>query len=131
MQLCFSELILCRQLVFSHQQSLLKSLKEEVDCAMALHLVLVLLFYQETKCIIHIPGKFIPNMISFLHDHLSLNIYDKLIECQHLISVQWKSRQSTTTGGEEEALSQDKDISESSIQELIKDLKQVVITLKS
>ncbi len=115
--------------MFSHQQSLLKSLKEEKDCAMALHLILVLLFYQETKSIIHIPGKFIPTMISFLHDHLSSSVYDKVIKCQHLISAQWKLRQSTSGHGHNgevlgEATSEDK---ESSIEILIHDLKQVVM----
>ena len=118
--------------MFSHQQSLLKSLKEEVDSAMALHLILVLLFYDQTKCIVHIPGKFIPNMISFLHGHLSLDIYDKIVECQHLISTQWKLRQSVSGGTPmEEAASEEKDITESSIQKLIHDLKQVVMTPKS
>ena len=121
-----------RQLILSHQLSLLKSLDEEEDGAMALHLVLVLLFHQETKSIVHIPGRFIPTMISFLHDRLPMNIYEKLSECQHLISVQWKLQQSTdhkikSKENTDAAIAKDENITESSIHKLIHDLKKFVM----
>lgn len=122
-----------RQLTFSHQQSLLKSLEEEEDSAMALHLVLVLLFYQETKSIIHIPGKFIPTMISFLHDHLSLEVYEKLVECQRLVSAQWKLQQHTSKNGDGdfEALDGHTADTKDTIHILIHDLKQLVMKANS
>lgn len=79
-----------RQLIFSHRQSLLRSLKEEQDPAMALHIILVLLFQQKTNCILHIPGKFIPTLISFLSDHVPSKEHMKLAKCQRLISAKWK-----------------------------------------
>ena len=137
-----------RQLIFSHQQSLVKSLKDEQDHAMALHIISVLLFHRETSCIIHLPGKFIPTMISFLSSSLSKEEHGKLLECQHLISAKWKAKQLTSdkTGDINEETGQGSQMSESTppdnstaalseplaeselvINGLIKDLKQLVV----
>lgn len=134
-----------RQLIFSHQQSLVKSLEDELDHAMALHIVAVLLFHRETSCIIHLPGKFIPTVISFLSSSLSKEKHDKLLECQHLISAEWKAKQLTSykagdineeTGQETQTSDRepsdndtaaDSAESELVISGLIKDLKQLVI----
>jgi len=82
---------ICRQLVFSHRQSLLESLKEEEDYAMALHLVVVLLFRRTTNTIIHYPGRLISAIISFLSSHLPRKEHEKLVDCHQLISERWKS----------------------------------------
>ena len=87
--------------MFSHQQSLRKSLLEEKYPAMALHLILVLLFQQETGSIIHVPGKFIPTMISFLRQHLPRKEHGKLVKCQDLITSKWKAGEVSESEGEQ------------------------------
>lgn len=76
-----------RQLLFSHQQSLFATLKEEKEPAMALHLVAVLLFQRYTNCIIHAPGRLVPNIISFLSNHMNDTEYAKLTDFQRLVML--------------------------------------------
>ena len=52
---------------------------------------MVLLFYQNTSHIIHIPGKFVPNMISCLSKYVPDQVYKQLMKCQKLITSQWKA----------------------------------------
>lgn len=101
---------------------------------MALHLLLVLLFQQETGFIIHVPGKFIPTLISFLHQHLPRKEHEKLVKCQHLISAKWKARQASETedaqpsqeSGPLSAVASDTS-EEDSLEALIEDLKCLVV----
>lgn len=79
-----------RQLIFSHQQSLVESLREEQEPAMVLHLVVVLLFQQHTNCIIHLPGKLVPSIIAFLSSRLSETERSKLRTFQELVMLQLK-----------------------------------------
>lgn len=79
-----------RQLLFSHQQSLLAALKEEKEPAMALHLTSVLLFQRCTNCIIHAPGRLVPSIISFLSKHMSDPEYVILTDFQRLVILHLK-----------------------------------------
>lgn len=126
-------LLYYRQLLFSHRQSLKRNLIEEEDYAMALHLIVVLLFQQETGSIVHMPGKFVPTMISFLSPFVPKREHEKLVECQRLISARWKSDQVSNdadkcSSGEKVpqfSLSEDRDLA---INEYIRDLKQLLDT---
>lgn len=80
----------CRQLAFSHQQSLLGSLRRECEPSMVLHLVVVILFQQNTNCPIHISGKFVPQVIAFLCSRVQNELYAKLSACEKLIIEQRK-----------------------------------------
>ena len=82
---------LCRQLLYSHQQSLLASLKDEDDPAMALHLTSVLLFQQHTGCCIHVPGKLVPVVINFLESQTSTEHFSIIAQFQKLVTLQWKA----------------------------------------
>ena len=87
----FTDLINIRQLLYSHQQSLLASLKDEDDPAMALHLTSVLLFQQHTGCSIHVPGKLVPIVINFLESQMSTENYSIITQFQKLVTLQWKT----------------------------------------
>lgn len=79
-----------RQLQFSHMQSLLEHLREELEPAMILHLVVVILFQQHTNCMLHAPGKLVPHITSFLSGRVNTSYYSKLIQYQHLVMLQLK-----------------------------------------
>lgn len=64
------DFVYCRQLTFSHRQALSEQLAQEMDPALTLHLACVILFHKFTQCIIHIPGKCVPQVLLFLKDHL-------------------------------------------------------------
>jgi hypothetical protein len=77
-----------RQLLYSHQNSLLDNLRCEQEPSMVLHLVVVILFQQHTGCAIHISGKLLPQAIQFLHNHVEREKYMKLTECEQLLMKQ-------------------------------------------
>ena len=92
----------CRQLVFTHQQTLQTTLKEEKDPAMALHLTVVLLFQIHTGCLLHTPGRLLPQIITFLRGYMQPEDFHKLTSFQELVVLQLK--QATEKGREEEKL---------------------------
>lgn len=77
-----------RQLTFNHRQSLVEQLDRETEPAMALHLVAVILFQHNTSCVIHAPGRCVPQIIAFLKDHVNPDVYDKLFHYQTLVVKQ-------------------------------------------
>ncbi len=93
-----------RQVLFTHQQSLKEHLKEEQEPAMALHLVTVLLFQRHTNCIIHIPGKLVPCVLSFLATHMPTEDHSKLVQYQQLVVQQLilASNKGISSGGNNE-----------------------------
>eukprot|EP00794_Sanderia_malayensis_P000235 gene235-852_t len=77
-----------RQLVFNHRQSLIDQLERETEPAMALHLVVVILFQFHTSCMIHAPGRCVPQIITFLKQYVTPESHDKLAEYQSLVMKQ-------------------------------------------
>lgn len=55
-----------RQALFLHRQALIEQLKESEDPALVLHLTSVLLFQASTQCMLHAPGRCVPQIISIL-----------------------------------------------------------------
>ena len=55
-----------RQALFVHRQALTEQLKETEDPALALHLTSVLLFQTSTNCMLHAPGRCVPQVIGTL-----------------------------------------------------------------
>lgn len=61
---------------------------------MCLHLAAVILFQYHTGCMIHVPGKCVPHIITCLADYISPADHVKLIQYQGLVVKQ------LTKGGE-------------------------------
>uniref|UniRef100_A0A8C0ZFV7 E3 UFM1-protein ligase 1 n=1 Tax=Cyanistes caeruleus TaxID=156563 RepID=A0A8C0ZFV7_CYACU len=55
-----------RQVLFQHRQALIEQLKVTEDPALVLHLTSVLLFQFSTHCMLHAPGRSVPQIINFL-----------------------------------------------------------------
>lgn len=55
-----------RQALFLHRQALTEQLKEAEDPALILHLTSVLLFQASTHCMLHAPGRCVPQIIGTL-----------------------------------------------------------------
>lgn len=72
-----------RQVLFQHRQALIEQLKVTEDAALVLHLTSVLLFQFSTHCMLHAPGRCVPQIISFLST--------KIPEEQHSILVNYQS----------------------------------------
>lgn len=101
--------------MFSHRQSLIEQLKREEEPAMALHLTAVILFMQQTHCMVHAPGRCVPHVITFLSDKLTPEQYSVLSQYQSLVLQQLvasrHSDTSTQDGDDEETTkSSDNDV---------------------
>ncbi|WAR06782.1 UFL1-like protein [Mya arenaria] len=83
-----------RQLTFSHRQALCEQLTTEKDGAMSLHLACVILFHKFTSCIVHVPGKCVPQLLLFLKDHLEPEKFQEMTALQDLIIAQLQRQQS-------------------------------------
>lgn len=83
-----------RSLLAEHRQNLLEQLKQENEPAMGLHLAVVILFQHHTGCMIHIPGKCVPHITTFLTEYMSPDDHVKLTQYQGLVVKQ------LTKGGE-------------------------------
>lgn len=69
--------VVVRQALFLHRQALIEQLKESEDPALVLHLTSVLLFQATTQCMVHAPGRCVPQIISILTGRIpvvSLNV---------------------------------------------------------
>lgn len=74
-----------RHLLFTHRQSLLGKVEHEEDPAMVLHLVTVLLFQQQTSCMLHAPGRMVPSIVAILEKHIPEDEQKILLSFQQLI----------------------------------------------
>ncbi|XP_028393266.1 E3 UFM1-protein ligase 1 homolog [Dendronephthya gigantea] len=74
-----------RSLLAEHRQNLMEQLRQETEPAMGLHLAAVILFQQHTGCMIHIPGKCVPHIITYLAEHMSPDDHVKLTQYQGLV----------------------------------------------
>lgn len=96
-----------RQAQFLHRQALIEHLKEAEDPALVLHLTSVLLFQASTHCMLHAPGRCVPQIIGTLTGRIPseqqqlLSAYQGLVVKQ-LVS-QNQSRKQEEAGGDEAA----------------------------
>uniref|UniRef100_A0AAR2JJQ0 E3 UFM1-protein ligase 1 n=1 Tax=Pygocentrus nattereri TaxID=42514 RepID=A0AAR2JJQ0_PYGNA len=74
-----------RQALLLHKQALLEQLSEAEDPALVLHLTSVLLFQNVTHCVLHAPGRCVPNIISALQPKLPEDQYKLLLQFQGLV----------------------------------------------
>ncbi|XP_028997277.1 E3 UFM1-protein ligase 1 [Betta splendens] len=74
-----------RQALFQHRLALTEQLKEAEDPALVLHLTCVLLFQASTHCMLHAPGRCVPQIIGTLTGRIAtehqqlLSVYESLV----------------------------------------------------
>uniref|UniRef100_A0A8C7UA70 E3 UFM1-protein ligase 1 n=1 Tax=Oncorhynchus mykiss TaxID=8022 RepID=A0A8C7UA70_ONCMY len=74
-----------RQALFLHRQALIEQLKETEDPALILHLTSVLLFQASTHCMLHAPGRCVPQIIGTLVGRVSEEQHRLLTGFQGLV----------------------------------------------
>uniref|UniRef100_A0A8C2SPY0 E3 UFM1-protein ligase 1 n=1 Tax=Coturnix japonica TaxID=93934 RepID=A0A8C2SPY0_COTJA len=77
-----------RQVLFQHRQALMEQLKVAEDPALVLHLTSVLLFQFSTHCMLHAPGRSVPQIINFLSGKIPEDQHSLLIKYQGLVVKQ-------------------------------------------
>ncbi|XP_055728922.1 E3 UFM1-protein ligase 1-like isoform X1 [Salvelinus fontinalis] len=95
-----------RQALFLHRQALIEQLKETEDPALILHLTSVLLFQASTHCMLHAPGRCVPQIIGTLvgrvseEQHRLLTGYQGLVVKRLVIQSQGKKQGEGENPGE-------------------------------
>lgn len=67
-----------RPIVLGHRQALLEQLRETSDPALALHLVTSVLFTASTQTALHMSGRHVSSVLSFLRSHLQATTVSEL-----------------------------------------------------
>ncbi|XP_054618055.1 E3 UFM1-protein ligase 1 [Dunckerocampus dactyliophorus] len=81
-----------RQALLLHRQTLTEQLKETEDPALVLHLTSVLLFQDSTHCILHTPGRCVPQIIGTLTGRIPMEKHQLLSVYQSLVVKQLTSK---------------------------------------
>ncbi|KAE8602866.1 hypothetical protein XENTR_v10014157 [Xenopus tropicalis] len=77
-----------RQIMFQHRHALIEQLKVTEDPALVLHLTSVLMFQLTTHCMLHAPGRCVPQIIAFLHTKIPEDQHKLLVNYQTLVVKQ-------------------------------------------
>ncbi|KAM4772730.1 E3 UFM1-protein ligase 1 [Rhinophrynus dorsalis] len=77
-----------RHVLFQHRQALIEQLKMTEDAALVLHLTSVLLFQLTTHCMLHAPGRCVPQIIAFLSTKIPQDQHSLLVNYQGLVVKQ-------------------------------------------
>ncbi|RXM98917.1 E3 UFM1-protein ligase 1 [Acipenser ruthenus] len=93
-----------RQALFQHRQALIEQLKVTEDPALVLHLTSVLLFQFSTNCMLHAPGRCVPQIIATLSTRIPEDQHKLLSKYQGLVVKQLvgQNRKASQTGEDSE-----------------------------
>ncbi|KAG8542320.1 hypothetical protein GDO81_026956 [Engystomops pustulosus] len=80
-----------RQVLFQHRQALIEQLKLTEDAALVLHLTSVLLFQLTTHCMLHAPGRCVPQIIFFLSTKIPELFFLSFTQEQHSLLNNYQS----------------------------------------
>ncbi|NWS56846.1 UFL1 ligase, partial [Chunga burmeisteri] len=89
-----------RQVLFQHRQALTEQLKVTEDPALVLHLTSVLLFQFSTHCMLHAPGRSVPQIINFLSGKIPEDQHCLLVKYQGLVVKQLINQTKKTEHGD-------------------------------
>nr|XP_056712608.1 E3 UFM1-protein ligase 1 [Euleptes europaea] len=93
-----------RQILFQHRQALVEQLKVTDDPALVLHLTSVLLFQFSTHCMLHAPGRCVPQIITFLSTKIPEDQHSSLVRYQGLVVKQLISQNKKIGQGDDHSV---------------------------
>eukprot|EP00057_Strongylocentrotus_purpuratus_P027408 XP_011681882.1 PREDICTED: E3 UFM1-protein ligase 1 [Strongylocentrotus purpuratus] len=127
-----------RQTVFHIRQSLCEQLRNETDSALSLHLTVTVAFQNHTQCMLHSPGRCVPQLITFLSKHLPPEQHALLVQYQdlvqkHMASIRERDQINSAPSGDEEekmkAANEESRI-KTQLQDLLNKIKDVALAKK-
>ncbi|XP_010215338.1 PREDICTED: E3 UFM1-protein ligase 1 [Tinamus guttatus] len=120
-----------RQVLFQHRQALTEQLKVTEDPALVLHLTSVLLFQFSTHCMLHAPGRSVPQIINFLSSKIPEDQHSLLVKYQGLVVKQLISQSKKTEQGDgditENVEEEEADTIRKELQEITASIKDLVL----
>ncbi|XP_065257312.1 E3 UFM1-protein ligase 1 [Emys orbicularis] len=118
-----------RQILFQHRQALIEQLKVTEDPALVLHLTSILLFQFSTQCMLHAPGRCVPQIISFLTTKIPEDQHSLLVKYQGLVVKQLMSQNYKIGQGDDGTV--DDNLGEKECPDTIrKELQEITASLK-
>lgn len=72
-----------RQILFNHKHLLCEQLAKESMPAMCLHLACIILFQRHSQCMLHAPGRCVPQIIEWLASVVEPDVQALLKRIQH------------------------------------------------
>ncbi|KAM3676497.1 E3 UFM1-protein ligase 1 [Ammospiza maritima maritima] len=117
-----------RQVLFQHRQALIEQLKVTEDPALVLHLTSVLLFQFSTHCMLHAPGRSVPQIINFLSGKIPEDQYSLIVKYQGLVVKQLTSQTKKTEHGDCET--KDNMEEEEGAESIRKELQEITTSIK-
>ncbi|KAL8186278.1 UNVERIFIED_CONTAM: E3 UFM1-protein ligase 1 [Gekko kuhli] len=118
-----------RQILFQHRQALVEQLKVTEDPALVLHLTSVLLFQFSTHCMLHAPGRCVPQIITFLSTKIPEDQHSCLVKYQGLVVKQLISQNKKIGQGDDDSLDNSPDVEEST-EAIRKELQALTASVK-
>ncbi|KAJ7341763.1 hypothetical protein JRQ81_006757 [Phrynocephalus forsythii] len=122
-----------RQILFQHRQALIEHLKVTDDPALVLHLTSVLLFQFSTHCMLHAPGRCVPQIIAFLSAKIPEDQHSLLVKYQGLVVKQLISQNKKIGQGDDDSVDNNLEAEDSTggirkeLQELAGSVKDLVL----
>ncbi|XP_064563335.1 E3 UFM1-protein ligase 1 [Zonotrichia leucophrys gambelii] len=117
-----------RQVLFQHRQALIEQLKVTEDPALVLHLTSVLLFQFSTHCMLHAPGRSVPQIINFLSGKIPEDQYSLIVKYQGLVVKQLTSQTKKTEHGDSDT--KDNMEEEEGAESIRKELQEITTSIK-
>ncbi|XP_042293640.1 E3 UFM1-protein ligase 1 [Sceloporus undulatus] len=118
-----------RQILFQHRQALIEHLKVTEDHALVLHLASVLLFQFSTHCMLHTPGRCVPQIITFLNTKIPEDQHSLLVKYQGLVVKQLVNQNKKIGQGDDDSMDDSLD-TEESIEAIRKQLQELSGSVK-
>ncbi|NXN86598.1 UFL1 ligase, partial [Bombycilla garrulus] len=117
-----------RQVLFQHRQALIEQLKVTEDPALVLHLTSVLLFQFSTHCMLHAPGRSVPQIINFLSGKIPEDQHSLLVKYHGLVVKQLTSQTKKTEHGDSDT--KDNMEEEEGGESIRKELQEITTSIK-
>lgn len=126
-------LLFFRQVIIERRAALQEQLRQETEPAMALHLASAVLFQHYTSCMVHAPGRCVPQIISFLEDKLTAENYEKLNLYMTLVIKQLSGNEdSAVKNGDdhENTGEQEEKTTAAKLEEGLEEIKRIALEIK-
>ncbi|XP_062345876.1 E3 UFM1-protein ligase 1 isoform X1 [Cinclus cinclus] len=117
-----------RQVLFQHRQALIEQLKVTEDPALVLHLTSVLLFQFSTHCMLHAPGRSVPQIINFLSGKIPEDQHSLIVKYHGLVVKQLTTQTKKTEHGDSDT--KDNMEEEEGAQSIRKELQEITTSIK-
>ncbi|NXC85371.1 UFL1 ligase, partial [Cercotrichas coryphoeus] len=117
-----------RQVLFQHRQALIEQLKVTEDPALVLHLTSVLLFQFSTHCMLHAPGRSVPQIINFLSGKIPEDQHSLIVKYHGLVVKQLTSQTKKTEDGDSDT--KDNMEEEEGAESIRKELQEITTSIK-